>query len=37
MKIGKKIKSVTNYGKGVVKKLKDEYWRAKCDYIVSAD
>ncbi len=33
MKIGKKIKSVTNYGKGVVKKLKDEYWRAKCDYI----
>lgn len=33
MKIFKKIKNGVSYIKGTVKKMKDEYWRAKCDYI----
>lgn len=33
MKVFKKIKSGVSYIKGSIKKLKDEYWRARCDYI----
>lgn len=33
MKVFKKIKSGVSYIKGSIKKLKDEYWRARCNYI----